>query len=62
MFPCRITDGNKIHESPNSTALIAVHDEIVHDFRFLDQYAPRIESPFEARIQDHETMYRISPL
>ena len=50
LYPLRSSDpGSRNHVQDIPT--------LVHDFRFLDQYAPRIETPFEAHIQDHETMY-----
>ena len=49
IFPCRISDGNKIHEAAKTDYPLTV----VYDFRFLGQYAPRIVPPFEARTQDH---------
>ena len=42
---------------PGSRNHVQYIPTLVHDFRFLDQYAPRIVPPFEAHIQGHETMY-----
>ena len=58
----RPSNWNPLRSSdPGSRNHVHYIPTLVHDFRFLDQYTPRIVPSFEAHIQDHETMY-CSPL